>query len=73
MLRGHEFHRSVTAPAGEALHLEGTFGSGESGFGDPQLLASYLHQHLAATHQLAERFVLRAAGGACLPTSGPAT
>jgi cobyrinic acid a,c-diamide synthase len=59
-LRGHEFHRSVTTPPGEALELEGRFGSGRAGFTSPTLFASYLHQHLAATPFLAERFVAKA-------------
>jgi len=59
-LRGHEFHRSVTTPPGEALELEGRFGSGRAGFTSPTLFASYLHQHLAATPALAERFVAKA-------------
>ena len=56
-IRGHEFHRSVATPPGEALELEGRFGSGRAGYISPTLFASYLHQHLAATPQLAERFV----------------
>jgi len=60
-LRGHEFHRSVIEPAGDALELRGRFASGSAGFATPTLLASYLHQHLAATPELAEHFVATAA------------
>jgi len=56
-LRGHEYHRSTVTPAGDSLDLEGRFGSGRGGYVSPSLFASYLHQHLAATPQLAERFV----------------
>ncbi len=56
-LRGHEFHRTQTDPPGDALELEGHAGAGRAGFSSPTLLASYLHQHLAATPELAERFV----------------
>jgi cobyrinic acid a,c-diamide synthase len=60
VLRGHEFHRSETAPAGEALALAGRFGTGQGGFAGEGLFASYLHQHLAGAPELAGRFVARA-------------
>lgn len=60
-LRGHEFHRSAIEPAGDALALSSPFGDSTAGFGSPTLFASYLHQHLAATPALAERFVHAAA------------
>jgi cobyrinic acid a,c-diamide synthase len=59
-VRGHEFHRSVTTPPGDALELVGRFASGRAGFTSPTLFASFLHQHLAATPSLAERFVAAA-------------
>jgi cobyrinic acid a,c-diamide synthase len=59
-LRGHEFHRSLTSPAGDALELTGRFGKGYGGFVAGHLFASYLHQHLAATPWLATRFVASA-------------
>ena len=59
-LRGHEFHYSVVSTAGEALALESRFGRGTAGFAWPNLLASYLHLHLAARPDLAEAFVARA-------------
>src|SRR5207302_9981031 len=59
--RGHQFHYSATDPPGDALLLSGRFGNGPSGFGNPTMLASYLHQHLAASPQLAEQFVASAA------------
>jgi cobyrinic acid a,c-diamide synthase len=59
-LRGHEFHRSVVEPAGDALTLEGRFGVGSGGFATRTLFASYLHQHLSAAPEIAERFVAAA-------------
>jgi cobyrinic acid a,c-diamide synthase len=59
-LRGHEFHYSVTEPAGDALTLESRFGRGPAGFGGPHLLASYLHLHFGADQRPAERLVAAA-------------
>jgi len=59
-LRGHEFHRSVTDPSGDALAWEGRFGSGVAGFATDTLFAGYLHQHLASTPAVVERFVATA-------------
>jgi cobyrinic acid a,c-diamide synthase len=56
-LRGHEFHYSAMEPAGDALDLQGHFGRGLAGWASPTLLASYLHLHLGAAPQLAERLV----------------
>lgn len=56
-VRGHEFHFSVTEPAGDALHLVGRHGEGTGGFGAPHLLASYLHVHLAGRRHIATHFV----------------
>ncbi len=71
--RGHEYHRSVTDPTGEALELKGRFASALGGFSTPTLFATDLHQHLAATPPLAEAFVTRAAGTNALVTRpGPA-
>lgn len=64
VLAGHELHRTVTDPAGDALEVVGRFGRGRTGFASSTLLASYLHQHLAATPELAERFVTAVAGQA---------
>ena len=60
-LRGHEFHRSVVEPPGEALEIDARFGAGSGGYATPTVFASYLHQHLAATPEVAERFVAVAA------------
>jgi cobyrinic acid a,c-diamide synthase len=60
VLRGHEFHRSETLPPGDALLLSSRWGEGLSGFAGEALFASYLHQHLAASPELAGRFVKRA-------------
>ncbi|MGH9001041.1 MAG: cobyrinate a,c-diamide synthase, partial [Acidimicrobiia bacterium] len=60
-MRGHEFHYSRTDPPGDALHLEGRFGRGPSGFATPRLLASYLHLHFGADPTPAHRFVATAA------------
>ena len=59
-LRGHEYHRSTVSPPGGGLELTGRFGSAHAGVNTPTLFASYLHQHLAATPELAERFVAAA-------------
>ena len=56
-LRGHEFHYSGVEPAGDALHLRARFGEGPAGFATDELLATYLHLHLGATPEPAERFV----------------
>jgi cobyrinic acid a,c-diamide synthase len=56
-VRGHEFHYSTIDPAGDALALEGRFGNGRAGWASPTLLASYLHLHLGAAPELAERLV----------------
>ena len=61
VLRGHEYHRSVVSPAGEDLDLTGRFGGGRAGYVSASLVASYLHQHLAASPRIAERFVAAAA------------
>lgn len=60
-LRGHEFHRTVVEPPGEALELSGRFGQGTAGYASASLFAGYLHQHLSASPELAERFVATAA------------
>jgi len=70
-LRGHEFHYSTLSPAGEALLLEGRFGSGPGGFASPTMLASYLHLHLAAAPEVAERFVATAAAATATSTAAP--
>ena len=56
-LRGHEFHYSVLEPPGHDLDWSGRTGSGRCGFAGPTLLASYLHVHLGASPERAERFV----------------
>jgi len=60
VLRGHEFHHSVVEPAGDALTLAGRFGAGSGGCATRALFASYLHQHLSAAPEVAERFVAAA-------------
>lgn len=62
-LRGHEFHRSTTDPPGEALELSDRFSTGTGGYASATLFASYLHQHLAATPDVVERFVATAVKG----------
>jgi cobyrinic acid a,c-diamide synthase len=62
-LRGHEFHYSSCDPAGDALELSGRHGHRYEGHAAPNLLATYLHLHLGAEVEVAERFV-RVAGGA---------
>lgn len=67
VLRGHEFHRTDVEPSGDALEVEGRFGAGLAGYASPTLFAGYLHQHLAATPELAERFVAAAAARRATP------
>lgn len=59
-LRGHEFHYSTLAPAGDALDWSGRAGAGRCGFASPTLLASYVHLHLGAAPAPAEQFVCAA-------------
>jgi cobyrinic acid a,c-diamide synthase len=59
-LAGHEFHYSKVVPSGDALELTGRLGGGLGGFASPTLLASYLHCHLGATPEPAERFIATA-------------
>jgi cobyrinic acid a,c-diamide synthase len=61
VLRGHEFHYSVLDPAGDGIELEGRLGGGRAGWLAPHLFASYLHTHLGAAPELAERFMGAAA------------
>lgn len=62
VVRGHEFHRTTADPAGDGLHLVGRFGATRAGHLSPSLVASYLHQHLSARPELAERFVTAGRG-----------
>jgi cobyrinic acid a,c-diamide synthase len=55
--RGHEFHYSTVAPAGDALQFESRFSNRTDGFATPTMLATYLHVHLATRPDLAEAFV----------------
>ncbi len=67
-LRGHEFHYSTIEPAGVGLDLAGRFGGGRAGWLAAHLFASYLHLHLGAAPELAERFVattVRGCAGSC--------
>jgi cobyrinic acid a,c-diamide synthase len=59
-LRGHEFHQSALEPAGDALDLWSRFGGGRAGHATTTLFASYLHQHLAASPEIVERFIATA-------------
>jgi cobyrinic acid a,c-diamide synthase len=61
-VRGHEFHYSMTDPAGDGLDLAGREGTTRAGYCAPDLFASYLHLHLGSDPSPAERFVARAAG-----------
>jgi len=63
-LRGYEFHRTHTCPAGDALSLRSRFGTAAEGFSSERLLATYLHQHLSASPVVAERFVATASAAA---------
>ncbi len=59
-IRAHEYHRSELSPPGDAMVVSGRFGTAHAGFAAPHLFASYLHQHLAATPEIAEAFVAAA-------------
>ncbi len=59
-LWGHEFHYSDLAPAGDGLDLSGRHGRATAGWASPTLVASYLHLHLGAAPEVAERFVAAA-------------
>ena len=61
VVRGHEFHYSSVEPPGDALLLEGTAGSSRGGWAAPNLLASYLHVHLAGAPHLATQIATAAA------------
>ena len=63
-VRGHEFHYSTVDPDGDALDWTGRSGRGRGGYAGPSLLASYLHLHLGAAPELAERFVSAATAAA---------
>jgi cobyrinic acid a,c-diamide synthase len=56
-LRGHEFHWSTVDPPGSALDMGAGDGSVRAGFASPTQFASYLHLHLGASPEVAERFV----------------
>lgn len=60
-VRGHEYHYSQVEPAGEDVFLEGRFQSGQQGYIRGGIFAGYLHQHLAATPEVAETFIASAA------------
>ena len=61
-LFGHEFHYSALEPPGDGLVLRTRSGTGQGGYLSPTLFASYLHLHLAATPEIAERFVRASEG-----------
>jgi cobyrinic acid a,c-diamide synthase len=60
VIRGHEFHHSVTSPGGDALVLRGRFGDRAEGFATPRLLATYLHHHPGGDPAAVARFVAAA-------------
>jgi len=60
MVRGHEFHHAVMDPPGHAVAFDPRFGCPPGGYVSERLFAGFLHQHLAATPELAERFVASA-------------
>jgi cobyrinic acid a,c-diamide synthase len=63
VLKGHEFHYSTVEPNGDGLELTGRFGQGRAGWVGPRLFASYLHLHLGAAPEPAERFVAACGAG----------
>jgi cobyrinic acid a,c-diamide synthase len=61
-LRGHEFHYSTVAPAGEALLLASRWGRVPDGWATPSLLATYLHHHPGGDPGPLGRFAATCAG-----------
>ncbi len=57
VVRGHEFHYSTVAPAGDALHFRSRFSERPDGFATPTLLATYLHHHPGGDPSAVARFV----------------
>ncbi len=70
VLKGHEFHYSQLEPPGGALEMRGRHGASRGGWASPTMLASYLHLHLGADPEPAERFVAAAARGSLPPLRG---
>jgi cobyrinic acid a,c-diamide synthase len=63
VVRGHEFHYSCLEPPGQALSMVGTARDASvqrGGWASPNLLASYLHLHLAGAPELATEIVRKA-------------
>jgi cobyrinic acid a,c-diamide synthase len=56
VLRGHEFHYSTVAPAGDALLFRSRFSERSDGFATPTLLATYLHHHPGGDPSAVARF-----------------
>jgi cobyrinic acid a,c-diamide synthase len=57
VVRGHEFHYSTVAPAGDALRFRSRFSERPDGFATPTLLATYLHHHPGGDPGAIARFV----------------
>jgi cobyrinic acid a,c-diamide synthase len=57
VVRGHEFHYSTVAPAGDALLFRSRFSERPDGFATPTLLATYLHHHPGGDPSAVARFV----------------
>jgi cobyrinic acid a,c-diamide synthase len=57
VVRGHEFHYSTIAPAGDALLFRSRFGERPDGFATPTLLATYLHHHPGGDPSAVARFL----------------
>ncbi len=60
-IRGHEFHYSRVAPAGDGLLLASRFSTRAEGWARPGLLATYLHYHPGGDPAPVARFAARAA------------
>ncbi|MFC6663454.1 hypothetical protein [Deinococcus multiflagellatus] len=72
VLRGHEFHHSVLTHAPTQPAYRWTGGDGQpvtEGYAAGNVLASYLHLHLAAEPALARRLVGACAGGHAAPAA----
>jgi cobyrinic acid a,c-diamide synthase len=57
VVRGHEFHYSTVAPAGDALLFRSRFSERPDGFATPTLLATYLHHHPGGDPRFVAGFV----------------
>jgi len=60
VLRGHEHHRTICEPAGDALLLESPHSTRPEGFATPGILATYLHHHAGGDPRAMAAFAIAA-------------